>query len=164
MKNIPEHFGELVFSDAIMKERLPEETYAAMKRTIVDGRSLNLSVANEVAEAMKEWAIEKGATHFTHWFQPMTGITAEKHDSFISPTDDGSIIMEFSGKELIKGESDASSFPSGGLRATFECLAAVRAECRGNAQGLVLYKCEGRGVPRGVSTGLKGSAEASRRK
>ena len=120
MKNIPEHFGELVFSDAIMKERLPEETYAAMKRTIVDGRSLNLSVANEVAEAMKEWAIEKGATHFTHWFQPMTGITAEKHDSFISPTDDGSIIMEFSGKELIKGESDASSFPSGGLRATFE--------------------------------------------
>ena len=91
-----------------------------MKRTIVDGRSLNLSVANEVAEAMKEWAIEKGATHFTHWFQPMTGITAEKHDSFISPTSDGSIIMEFSGKELIKGESDASSFPSGGLRATFE--------------------------------------------
>ena len=120
MKNIPEHFGELVFSDAIMKERLPLETYEAMKRTIVDGRSLNLSIANEVADAMKDWAIEKGATHFTHWFQPMTGITAEKHDSFISPTPDGSVIMEFSGKELIKGESDASSFPSGGLRATFE--------------------------------------------
>ena len=120
MKNIPEHFGELVFSDAIMKERLPEDIYAAMKRTIVDGRSLNISIANVVADAMKEWAIEKGATHFTHWFQPMTGITAEKHDSFISPTPDGSIIMEFSGKELIKGESDASSFPSGGLRATFE--------------------------------------------
>ena len=120
MKNIPEHFGELVFSDAIMKERLPADIYAAMKRTIVDGRSLDLSIANAVADAMKEWAIEKGATHFTHWFQPMTGITAEKHDSFISPAADGSIIMEFSGKELIKGESDASSFPSGGLRATFE--------------------------------------------
>ena len=90
MKNIPEHFGELVFGDAIMKERLPEDIYAAMKRTIVDGRSLDISVANAVADAMKEWAIEKGATHFTHWFQPMTGITAEKHDSFISPTADGS--------------------------------------------------------------------------
>ncbi len=120
MKNIPEHFGELVFGDSAMKERLPAETYAAMKRTIDDGRSLDLTVLNVVAEAMKEWAIEKGATHFTHWFQPMTGITAEKHDSFISPAGDGKIIMEFSGKELIKGESDASSFPSGGLRATFE--------------------------------------------
>ena len=120
MKNIPEHFGELVFSDSAMRERLPAETYAAMKRTIDDGRSLDLTVANVVADAMKEWAIEKGATHYTHWFQPMTGITAEKHDSFISPVADGKIIMEFSGKELIKGESDASSFPSGGLRATFE--------------------------------------------
>ena len=120
MRNIPEHFGESVFSDSIMKERLPAETYAAMKRTIDDGRSLDLTIANVVADAMKEWAIEKGATHFTHWFQPMTGITAEKHDSFISPTADGKVIMEFSGKELIKGESDASSFPSGGLRATFE--------------------------------------------
>ena len=120
MKNIPEHFGELVFGDSAMKERLPAEIYAAMKRTIDDGRSLDLTVLNVVAEAMKDWAIEKGATHFTHWFQPMTGITAEKHDSFISPVGDGKIIMEFSGKELIKGESDASSFPSGGLRATFE--------------------------------------------
>ena len=120
MKNIPEHFGELVFGDSAMKERLPAETYAAMKRTIDDGRSLDLTVLNVVAEAMKDWAIEKGATHFTHWFQPMTGITAEKHDSFISPIGEGKIIMEFSGKELIKGESDASSFPSGGLRATFE--------------------------------------------
>ena len=103
-----------------MRERLSEDTYKTLKRTIQDGRSLNLSVANTVANAMKEWAIEQGATHYTHWFQPMTGITAEKHDSFISPSDDGRIIMEFSGKELIKGESDASSFPSGGLRATFE--------------------------------------------
>ena len=109
MKNIPEHFGELVFSDAIMKERLPEETYAAMKRTIVDGRSLNLSIANEVAEAMKEWAIEKGATHFTHWFQPLTGVTAEKHDSFITPAEDGKVIMDFSGSALVCGEPDASS-------------------------------------------------------
>ena len=120
MKNIPEHFGELVFNDAAMKDRLPSEIYAAMKRTIDDGRSLDLTILNVVADAMKEWAIEKGATHFTHWFQPLTGITAEKHDSFISPIGDGKIIMEFSGKELIKGESDASSFPSGGLRATFE--------------------------------------------
>ena len=120
MRNIPEHFGESVFSDSIMKERLPSEIYAAMKRTIDDGRSLDLTVANVVADSMKDWAIEKGATHFTHWFQPMTGITAEKHDSFISPTPDGRVIMEFSGKELIKGEPDASSFPSGGLRATFE--------------------------------------------
>ncbi len=120
MKNIPEHFGELVFGDAAMKDRLPPEIYAAMKRTIDDGRSLDLTILNVVAEAMKDWAIEKGATHYTHWFQPLTGITAEKHDSFISPAGDGKIIMEFSGKELMKGESDASSFPSGGLRATFE--------------------------------------------
>ena len=120
MKNIPEHFGELVFGDSAMKDRLPPDIYAAMKRTIDDGRSLDLTILNVVADAMKDWAIEKGATHFTHWFQPMTGITAEKHDSFISPVGDGKIIMEFSGKELIKGESDASSFPSGGLRATFE--------------------------------------------
>ena len=120
MRNVPEHFGELVFSDTIMRERLPADIYAAMKRTIDDGRSLDLTVANVVADSMKEWALEKGTTHFTHWFQPMTGITAEKHDSFISPTADGRVIMEFSGKELIKGEPDASSFPSGGLRATFE--------------------------------------------
>ena len=120
MKNIPEHFGELVFGDNAMKDRLPPEIYERMKKTIDDGRSLDLSLLNVVAEAMKDWAIEKGATHYTHWFQPMTGITAEKHDSFISPIGDGKVIMEFSGKELLKGESDASSFPSGGLRATFE--------------------------------------------
>ena len=120
MKLISDYFGCMVFDDKVMKERLSEDTYKTLKRTIQDGRSLNLSVANTVANAMKEWAIEQGATHYTHWFQPMTGITAEKHDSFISPSDDGRIIMEFSGKELIKGESDASSFPSGGLRATFE--------------------------------------------
>ena len=120
MKNLPEHFGEMVFGDSVMKARLPRETYDAIKRTIDEGRSLDKNVANVVANAMKDWAIEKGATHYTHWFQPLTGITAEKHDSFISPTSDGKVIMEFSGKELIKGESDASSFPSGGLRATFE--------------------------------------------
>ena len=120
MKLVSDYFGCMVFDDKVMQERLSEDTYKTLKRTIQDGRSLNLSVANTVANAMKEWAVELGATHYTHWFQPMTGITAEKHDSFISPSDDGRVIMEFSGKELIKGESDASSFPSGGLRATFE--------------------------------------------
>lgn len=120
MKNVTELFGSMVFNDHVMRERLPKSTYKALKNCINQGISLDLSIANIVANAMKDWAIEKGATHFTHWFQPMTGITAEKHDSFISPTSDGSIIMEFSGKELIKGEPDASSFPSGGLRATFE--------------------------------------------
>ncbi|MDD6490160.1 MAG: glutamine synthetase III [Clostridia bacterium] len=120
MPNVPELFGSLVFNDATMKERLPKDTYKALKKTIQDGKPLDINIANVVAHAMKEWAIENGATHFTHWFQPMTGITAEKHDSFISPTPDGKVIMEFSGKELIKGEPDASSFPSGGIRATFE--------------------------------------------
>ncbi len=120
MKTLPEYFGELVFGDAAMKERLPEQTYNALKKTMDEGKSLDITVANVVAGAMKDWAIEKGATHFTHWFQPMTGITAEKHDSFISPAQDGKVIMEFSGSNLIMGESDASSFPSGGLRATFE--------------------------------------------
>ncbi|MBQ8429434.1 MAG: glutamine synthetase III [Clostridia bacterium] len=120
MKFVSDYFGCMVFDDKVMQERLSEETYKTLKRTIQDGRSLNLSVANAVANAMKEWAVELGATHYTHWFQPMTGITAEKHDSFISPAEDGRVIMEFSGKELVKGESDASSFPSGGLRATFE--------------------------------------------
>ena len=120
MKLVSDYFGCMVFDDKVMQERLSEDTYKTLKRTIQDGRSLNLSVANAVANAMKEWAVELGATHYTHWFQPMTGITAEKHDSFISPADDGRVIMEFSGKELVKGESDASSFPSGGLRATFE--------------------------------------------
>ncbi|MBQ7653705.1 MAG: glutamine synthetase III [Clostridia bacterium] len=120
MTNIPELFGTLVFNDKTMKERLPKETYKALHKTIENGKSLDPNVANVVANAMKDWAVEKGVTHFTHWFQPMTGITAEKHDSFISPIDDANVIMEFSGKELIKGEPDASSFPSGGLRATFE--------------------------------------------
>ncbi|HPD01037.1 MAG TPA: glutamine synthetase III [Acetivibrio sp.] len=118
--NITEIFGSLVFNDRVMRQRLPKDTYNALKRTIEMGKSIDRSIADTVASAMKDWAIEKGATHFTHWFQPMTGITAEKHDSFISPLQDGSIILEFSGKELVKGEPDASSFPSGGLRATFE--------------------------------------------
>ncbi len=117
---IPELFGSMVFGEEAMRERLPKDIYDSLQRTIRDGRELDITVANAVAAAMKDWAIEKGATHFTHWFQPMTGITAEKHDSFITPSNDGKILMEFSGKELIKGEPDASSFPSGGLRATFE--------------------------------------------
>ncbi len=120
MDKVSELFGINVFNDSVMKERLPEDVYKILKSTIKEGKTIDGSIADTVAFAMKEWAIEKGATHFTHWFQPLTGITAEKHDSFISPTDDGHIIMEFSGKELIKGEPDASSFPSGGLRATFE--------------------------------------------
>lgn len=120
MKDIPNLFGSLVFNDSIMKARLPKETYKSLKNTIQAGKPLDLEVATVVANAMKDWAIEKGATHYTHWFQPMTGVTAEKHDSFITPDKDGHIIMEFSGKELVQGEPDASSFPSGGLRATFE--------------------------------------------
>ena len=120
MAQISELFGSMVFGDSVMKERLPKDTYKAMQKTIKEGKPLDISVANVVANAMKDWATEKGATHYTHWFQPMTGITAEKHDSFISPTKEGGVIMEFSGKELVKGEPDASSFPSGGLRATFE--------------------------------------------
>jgi len=118
--NVPDIFASLVFNDDVMRERLPKDVYKSLRKTIDNGKDLDITVANAVANAMKDWAIEKGATHYTHWFQPMTGITAEKHDSFISPTADGRIIMEFSGKELIKGEPDASSFPSGGLRATFE--------------------------------------------
>ena len=117
---IPEYFGSMVFDDRVMKARLSADVYRSLRKTIDEGTKLDLSVANAVAAAMKDWAVEKGATHFTHWFQPMTGITAEKHDSFISPAPDGRVILEFSGKELIKGEPDASSFPSGGLRATFE--------------------------------------------
>ncbi len=119
MKSVTEIFGSMVFDDAAMEARLPKDTYKILQKTIKDGKHLEIGVANVVANAMKDWAIEKGATHFTHWFQPMTGVTAEKHDSFISPKN-GKVIMEFSGKELIKGEPDASSFPSGGLRATFE--------------------------------------------
>ena len=120
MSRVDEFFGINVFGDAVMKERLPENVYNDLKTAVSQGKSIDRKIADIVANAMKDWAIEKGATHYTHWFQPMTGITAEKHDSFIAPTGDGHIIMEFSGKELIKGESDASSFPSGGLRATFE--------------------------------------------
>ena len=118
--NIPEIFGSDVFNEATMVKRLDPQIYAAWKHCIQTGSPLQLDVANEIAESMKQWALEKGATHYTHWFQPMTGITAEKHDSFISPVGDGRVIMEFSGKELVRGEPDASSFPSGGLRATFE--------------------------------------------
>ena len=119
-QNIPELYGSLVFNDKVMRSKLPKDMYKALKKTIESGTHLKLDVANSVAVAMKEWATENGATHYTHWFQPMTNVTAEKHDSFISPTGDGQVIMDFSGKELVKGEPDASSFPSGGLRATFE--------------------------------------------
>ena len=120
METVADYFGSMVFNDETMRERLPKDVYKALKKTIAEGKDLDLNVANSVANAMKNWAVEKGATHFTHWFQPLTGMTAEKHDAFISPMDGGKVILEFSGKELIKGEPDASSFPSGGLRATFE--------------------------------------------
>ena len=119
-KKLPELFGSLVFNEGTMKERLSSASYSAWKKCVTEGTPLDLSTANEIAEAMKQWAVEKGATHYTHWFQPMTGVTAEKHDSFIAPAGGGKILMEFSGKELVRGEPDASSFPSGGLRATFE--------------------------------------------
>ena len=118
--NVPEEFGSLVFDDRAMKATLPAKVYRSLRKTIDEGTRLDLGVANAVAAAMKDWAVARGATHYTHWFQPLTGITAEKHDSFITPSPDGGVIMEFSGKELVKGEPDASSFPSGGLRATFE--------------------------------------------
>ena len=120
MRSVTDFFGTMVFNDEVMKSRLDEDVYNAIQNTIQNGKRLDLSLANRIASAMKDWAIEKGATHYTHWFQPMTGITAEKHDSFITPKSNSTVIMEFSGKELVKGESDASSFPSGGLRATFE--------------------------------------------
>ena len=120
MSNVSEIFGTLVFNDHVMKERLPSETYKNLAKTIKEGKPLDIEVANVVAHAMKEWAIENGATHYSHWFQPLSGITSEKHDSFLNPVGDGTAIMTFSGKELIQGEPDASSFPNGGLRATFE--------------------------------------------
>ena len=120
MATVSDYFGSLVFDDRNMRATLPADIYKSLRKTIDEGTNLDLNVANAVAEAMKNWAVEHGATHFTHWFQPLTGITAEKHESFITPSPDGSVIMEFSGKELIQGEPDASSFPSGGLRATFE--------------------------------------------
>ncbi|MDY4635072.1 MAG: glutamine synthetase III, partial [Candidatus Limivicinus sp.] len=118
--NVTEIFGCDVFNDSVMRSRLPKDVFKQVQRSMNEGKRLDSAAATVVANAMKDWAIEKGATHFTHWFQPMTGVTAEKHDSFIAPVDGGKIIMEFSGKELVRGEPDASSFPSGGLRATFE--------------------------------------------
>ena len=128
--SVAEIFGENVFNDAVMQERLPKKTYKELKKTIEEGKELQAATADVIAHEMKEWAIEKGATHYSHWFQPLTGATAEKHDSFISaPKSDGKILMEFSGKELIKGEPDASSFPSGGLRATFEARGYTAWDC-----------------------------------
>ena len=120
MAHVSEIYGSMVFNEHVMKERLPSATYKSLTKTIKEGKPLDIEVANVVAHAMKEWAIEHGATHYTHWFQPLSGITSEKHDSFLNPVGDGTAIMTFSGKELIQGEPDASSFPSGGLRATFE--------------------------------------------
>jgi len=128
-KPVTEIFGYNVFNDAVMLERLPKESYKALQEVIGGRKHLDLDLANIVASAMKDWAIEKGATHFCHWFQPMTGLTAEKHDSFISPTSKGQVMMEFSGKELCQGEPDASSFPSGGLRATFEARGYTAWDC-----------------------------------
>ncbi len=128
-EKLTEIFGRDVFNESVMKERLPKETFRALMKTIESGEDLDPNVANIVANAMKDWAIERGATHYTHWFQPMTGITAEKHDSFITPVSGGKVLMEFSGKELIKGEPDASSFPSGGLRATFEARGYTAWDC-----------------------------------
>lgn len=138
-------FGSNVFSEAVMRERLPKDVYKALKRSMDQGETLDASIAGVIANAMKDWAIEKGATHYCHWFQPMTGVTAEKHDSFISPTADGRTIMEFSGKELIQGEPDASSFPSGGLRATFEARGYTAWDCtspvfvKDSGQNITLY-------------------------
>ena len=120
MSSVSDYFGSMVFDDKVMRSMLSADVYHSMRKTIDQGDPLNQEIANAVAQAMKEWAVSKGATHFTHWFQPLNGVTAEKHDSFIQTSPDGGVIMDFSGKELIKGEPDASSFPSGGLRATFE--------------------------------------------
>ena len=142
---VAEIFGEDVFNDKVMQERLPKKVYKELRKTIQEGKELDPMIAEVVAGAMKEWAIEKGATHYTHWFQPLTGVTAEKHDSFLtSPKPDGTVLMEFSGKELIKGEPDASSFPSGGLRSTFEARGYTAWDCtspafvRHDAAGAIL--------------------------
>ena len=128
--NVAEIFGENVFNDTVMQERLPKKVYKNLRKTIEEGKDLDLETADVIAHEMKEWAIEKGATHYTHWFQPLTGVTAEKHDSFItSPMPNGKVLMSFSGKELIKGEPDASSFPSGGVRATFEASGYTAWDC-----------------------------------
>ena len=142
MKSFAQKFGCKVFDQRVMKERLPKETYKSLKASMDHGRSLDPEIASIVASAMKDWAVENGATHFTHWFQPMTGITAGKHDSFLSPQGDGSIILEFSGKELIKGEPDASSFPNGGLRNTFEARGYTIWDCSSPAfikEGTFIY-------------------------
>ena len=141
--NVADIFGENVFDDATMQERLPKKVYKDLKKMIEEGKELDLATADVIAHEMKEWAIEKGATHYTHWFQPLTGVTAEKHDSFISaPMETGKVLMSFSGKELIKGEPDASSFPSGGLRATFE---ASRIYCVGlHLPGICPERCSRR--------------------
>ena len=143
--SVTEIFGENVFNDTVMQERLPKKVYQKLKKTIREGRELDLEMADIIAHEMKEWAIEQGATHYTHWFQPLTGVTAEKHDSFItSPLENGKVLMSFSGKELIKGEPDASSFPSGGLRATFEARGYTAWDCtsfafvRHDAAGAIL--------------------------
>lgn len=143
--NVAEIFGQNVFDDTVMQERLPKKIYKNLKHTIEEGRELDLETADVIAHEMKEWAIEKGATHYTHWFLPLTGVTAEKHDSFISaPQPSGKVLMSFSGKELIKGEPDASSFPSGGLRATFEARGYTVWDCtspafiREDAAGAIL--------------------------
>ena len=143
--NVAKIFGENVFNDKVMQERLPKKVYKALRKTIDEGKELDPMVADVVAEAMKNWAVEKGATHYTHIFQPLTGVTAEKHDAFITaPRQDGTVLMEFSGKELIKGEPDASSFPSGGLRATFEARGYTAWDCtspayvREDAAGAIL--------------------------
>ena len=128
-ENVTELFGEYVFNDTVMRERLPKNVYKKLTKTIAESHELDSSIADVVANAMKDWAIEKGATHYCHWFQPMTGVTAEKHDSFINLSGEGSIIMEFSGKQLIQGEPDASSFPSGGIRATFEARGYTAWDC-----------------------------------
>ena len=145
IQNIPDFFGCNVFNDAAMQKYLPKNVYKKLKKTIEEGQELDPMLAEVVAHAVKEWALSKGATHFTHWFQPLTGVTAEKHDSFITAPKDGKVIMEFSAKELIKGESDASSFPSGGLRATFEARGYTAWDCtspafiREDALGVTLY-------------------------
>ena len=125
-------FAKDVFNDSVMRERLPKPIYKKLKKIMAEGQDLDMEVANAVAHAMKEWALERGATHYTHWFQPMTGITAEKHDSFIQPAGEGGIMLEFSGKELVKGEPDASSFPNGGIRATFEARGYTCLKCGTN--------------------------------
>ena len=154
--NVSDIFGENVFNDTVMRQRLPKKVYQQLRKTIEEGKDMDLATADVVAHEMKEWAIEKGATHYTHWFQPLTGVTAEKHDSFItSPGEDGKALMSFSGKELIKGEPDASSFPSGGLRATFEARGYT--VCKDPLQGA---GC-GREHPEGISGHGRGSCERS---